>query len=122
MRVLTSRRWGERAEPPALLTRAQWHVLDDCLADMVGTDVAESVRDRAFGLLQACRPEAWGTAASSHPEDGALWTFLQRWYEAIGVLTLLGQVSVADSDMQEAGQQLLELGKDMVAYRAHAEH
>ncbi|CAM3066374.1 hypothetical protein SAXI111661_16600 [Saccharomonospora xinjiangensis] len=98
-------------EPYAVLTRQQWQLLNDTIADLCGAagGSREDLHDLAVGVLETCRPEHWTTLV----DDGTARPLWCRAYEIIGALAHLADAAPHDA------RQIRRLSVDV---RCLAEH
>ncbi|WP_277682378.1 hypothetical protein [Saccharomonospora azurea] len=82
-------------EPYAVLTRQQWQLLNDTLADLCGASGGsrEDLHDLAVGVLETSRPTHWTTSMDDHPAR-PLWC---RVYKIIGALAHLADAAPHDA-------------------------
>ncbi|NIJ14648.1 hypothetical protein FHU38_005049 [Saccharomonospora amisosensis] len=103
-----------------ILTRSQWHALDDVLAEMcrLTSGSLEYLHDTGRGILETCRPSTWYTPAVAD-YDTLLWSAI---HEAIGSLAHLEEAAPGDTTaIRAAGLDLRRLSRRMLAYPAPAQ-
>ncbi|WP_298181383.1 hypothetical protein [Saccharomonospora sp.] len=81
-------------EAYAVLTRPQWQLLNDTLADLCGAagGTREDLHDLAVGVLETCRSAHWSTPSADGP-NRPLWCHV---YESIGALAHLADAAPHD--------------------------
>ncbi|EHR63707.1 hypothetical protein [Saccharomonospora cyanea] len=98
-------------ETYAVLTRQQWQLLNDTIADLCGAagGSREDLHDLAVGVLETCRPAHWSTQVADGPAR-PLWC---RAYEIIGALAHLADAAPHDA------RQIRRLSVDVKGLAEH---
>ena len=104
-------------EPYAVLTRQQWQLLHDALADLCSASGGrhEDLHDLAVGVLETSRPAHWTTSMEDSPAR-PLWC---RVYEIIGALAHLADAAPHDvRQIRRLGVEVKWLAEHMRAFPA----